>query len=99
VTEHRLRRSLEIVGSWVEIRIRAPRWRCSLTVERRVSVKLRASIESFIYWMLSAAMNETKLMLTTNLMSLIKSDYSANFCVLLHEDSKAYIEEGASRVR
>jgi hypothetical protein len=50
VTEERSRRAGEIVGSCVEITMRAPRWRCRRIVESKVPVSVFASAEAFIYF-------------------------------------------------
>ena len=49
----------EIVGSWVEMMTRAPRWRCNRMVESNDSVKVEASSEESMY--LCASSNATTL--------------------------------------
>jgi len=50
VKEQRSRRAGETVGSWVEIKTRAPRWRCRRIEERRVFVRFVASVVEFMYY-------------------------------------------------
>lgn len=50
VVEHRSRSCGDTVGSWVEMNIRVPLWRCIRTDVRSVLVRVVASVVEFIYY-------------------------------------------------
>lgn len=56
VKEHRSRSLVEMVGSWVEIKMRAPRCRCWRIVDRIVSVNFTAAAVPVMYCVRSVSL-------------------------------------------
>lgn len=85
-----------MVGSCVQMTMRAPRWRCRRTVDNKVFVRVCASADSFMNCDTKGYEWRPISSSPTHLVCFVKCNDAARSHILLEKDAQAYVEERAS---